>query len=160
MMCRAATNEDIVFLSYVIMYQFLVDISDYLDEIRNSLRVCVGSTGRIRRVLLNNKLMATLRASDYHLIPYNELAKVLHSRIPFPKHRLIIANEMVPDVLNKSTIFCRHVIQCDYSCRAGDEVFVVDEQDSLLGVATLKLDCETIITALRGAAALPRFWCR
>ncbi|NPA96745.1 MAG: hypothetical protein GXO32_03995 [Crenarchaeota archaeon] len=158
MRCRPAATSDIITLSSLIEYQFGIDISKELSRL-NDIYICFGTTNRMRRVLIKGELLASIRAGDYHLIPYKHLAKILHARIPYPRFRLVLVGEMVRDIVGQNTIFARHVAACDYSCSAGDEVLVVDENDNLLGVAVLKLSCETIISALRGPAAVPRFWC-
>jgi len=157
--CKPINENELEFLSSLISYQFGIDVSKPLEELASDIVVCYGSTGRIRRVLLGNKLMASLRASDYHIIPYEPLARILHRYTAFPRNRLVLVNEMVLDIVGRNTIFARHVVACDYACLPGDEVLVVDELDRLLGVASLRIDCETIITAIRGPAAIARFWC-
>jgi len=130
------------------------------DLLRRDLRVCIASTGRIRRVVVDGETAFTLRASDYVVIPHPALARLIHRYAPFPRYRIVVVSELANDVAEGYTVFARHVIQCDEYVRRGDEVLVVDESDNLLASARALLDCEAMITSLRGAAASIRFRCR
>jgi len=161
MICREPNEIEVSTIAYLMNFQFGVDIRNTLKDLvsRKQLRICLGSTGRIRKILVNNTLFATIRASDYHVVPHEPLARILHEKLPFPRLRIAVFNDMLNDLVGKNTIFCRHVALCDEGLGPGDEVLIVSEDDDLLGVATLRIDCETIITAIRGAAANVRFWC-
>ncbi len=161
MLCRKPTELELTTIRLLIEYQFHLNIEDFLRSLAdaNRILVCFGTTGRIRRLLVDGKMFATLRASDYHVIPHEILAKILHIHIPFPKLRIVVFNEIVDDVIGRNTIFCRHVALCDEELGPGDEALITDENDRLLGVASLRIDCDTIITAIRGPAASVRFWC-
>jgi len=88
-------------------------------------------TGRIRRVHKGGKVVGTLRASDGLLVLKGEAVKVLHKILPYPRYRVVIADEAVDFVKKGRSVFCKFVIECDENIRAGDEVLIVDKNDEL-----------------------------
>lgn len=89
------------------------------------------NTKRVRYVNLNKVRLVTLRANDGRLTLGYAGAKRLHEFMPFPKNRVVIADEAVPFVSDGKNAMAKHVIDCDEDILAEDEVFVVDESDSL-----------------------------
>ncbi len=106
--------------------------------------------------MYRNEMFAFIRASDFRLIPHIPLAILLHKVIPFPKHRIVVINEIVPDIMGSHTIFSKHVIQGDENIKPFDEVLIVDEEDNLIGVGRAIISYEAMITSLRGPAVQVR----
>jgi predicted RNA-binding protein (TIGR00451 family) len=80
------------------------------------------------------------------------MAKLLHRVIPYPKHRIVVINEVVEDILKGHTVFSRHVLEGDENIKPYDEVLIVNEDNKLIGVGKALISYDAIITALRGPA--------
>lgn len=152
--CRKIEEEEIEMLLNILVFQFdkeTFKIFELIDS--NKIDVCFSSrTKRIRAFLYNNKILATVRASDFYLVPHIELGVLLHKILPFPKRRVVIVNEIVEDVFKGNSIFAKHIITADQSIKSYDEVLVVNEDDKLICLGRALLDYETMITATRGVA--------
>jgi len=153
--CREANSADIRVLRDLIVYQYgaeAIKIFDYLDISR--IKMCYSvNTKRLRGIVYNDKIFATVRASDFALIPHLSLGILLHKVLPYPKWRVVIINEIVDDLLNEGyTVFSRHIINGDSRIRPHDEVLVVNEDDELIAVGRALVDYETMITSVYGGA--------
>ncbi len=153
--CREANKADIKVLRDLILYQYgaeSIKIFNYLDISR--MKMCYSaSTGRLRGVVYDDKILATIRASDFTLIPHLPLGILLHRVFPYPKWRIVIVNEIVEDLLNEGyTVFSRHIIDGDPRIRPYDEIIIVDEDDELIAVGRALVDYETMITSTYGSA--------
>ncbi|MEM0228553.1 MAG: PUA domain-containing protein [Ignisphaera sp.] len=149
-------NEEVLdMLEKLVVYQYGSESSRIFSEIdRNLLRVCYSkNTKRMRCILYDGgRIFATIRASDYMIVPHIIFARYLHKVLPYPRYRVVVLNEFVEDILNSYTVFSRHIISGDPRIKPYDEVMIVDENDSLIGVGRALLDYESMITATRGAA--------
>lgn len=152
--CRKVDRDDVAKIRVLLAYQFSRKASEVLDLIDlDMLYLCFSkSTSRARALLYNKKLFATIRASDFYLVPHTPLGVLLHRVLPFPSRRVVVVNEMVEDVLEGHTVFAKHVIAADESLKPFEEVLVVDEDDKLISLGRVLLDYETIITSTYGAA--------
>lgn len=150
---RKATPEETAILRAIADYQFWEGAGHALIPDEPLLKVS-RRTGRIREILdpVRRERIASLRAATHTLIPTLYAAFLLKSTAPYPRGRVVVVNEMVEDVLGKSSLFARHVLHIDYSLRAGDEVLVVDEEDNLLCVGRLVLSPEEVLHFIRGTA--------
>ncbi len=110
------------------------------------------SSGRIRRVIFNAQILATIRAHDGFLVLTIEGARRLHNAIPFPKLRVVVVQEVAPFISEGRSVFAKHVIAVDPQLRAGDEVIVVDGQDRLLAVGRASLSPQEMLDLTRGVA--------
>ncbi len=146
-------------LENLAVYQYGIHALPAVQELaQNKPRVCISrTTGKMRRIVLSDGTIAlTIRASDYVLIPHAFFAKLLHRHLPFPFYRIIVANEMVEDIMQGWTLFARHVVAVDENIRPGDEVLIVDERDRLLAVGRTILGYLEILTSTYGPAAIIR----
>ncbi|ADM26952.1 PUA domain containing protein [Ignisphaera aggregans DSM 17230] len=153
--CREVNKADIRVLRDLILYQYgteSIKIFDHLDVSR--MKMCYSvNTGRLRGIIYDDKILATIRASDFTLVPHLSLGVLLHKVLPYPKWRIVIINEIVEDLLNEGyTVFSRHIIDGDPRIRAYDEILVVDEDDELIAVGRALVDYETMITSIYGGA--------
>jgi uncharacterized protein with predicted RNA binding PUA domain len=105
----------------------------------DSVEFQFSSTGRVRQILLDGKRIATVRARDGMLTLGDAGARKLHEFIRYPGHRVVVNTDAAPFVAEGKNAFAKHVIAVDPEIRAGQEVLVVDENDTLLatGKATL-----------------------
>lgn len=152
--CRHVNKDDIEMLKFVLRYQFCSEAVKALDLINvDKLRICISkSTLRPRAILYNNKLFAMIRAFDFYMVPHIPLGILMHKVLPFPKRRVVVANEIVDDVINGSSVFAKHIIAADEALRPFEEVLVVDEDDKLISLGRTLLDYKSMITATYGVA--------
>ncbi len=107
------------------------------------------NTLRVREVRDGEgRLLATLRANDYFYSLSLEGARRLLECFEPPRLRALIDPRLAPH----NSIPSRAVIEVDEGLRAGDEVIVVDERDSLLGVGRLRLSPLEIKAGVYGEA--------
>ncbi len=153
-------DSEILALARILAYQYHPNVFNaFIEFIRSAhnIELCYSpTTGRLRRVYADGTIIASIRASDGHIIPHGKLVELLHKAIPYPYARVAVVREIVPDILRAHTIFCRHVIDVGPDVRAYDEVLVVDEDDNLIGVGRALLSAEQIITSTYGPAVALR----
>ncbi|MEM0027266.1 MAG: PUA domain-containing protein [Ignisphaera sp.] len=156
--CRKPGISEVNLLTYLIVYFYGSAARKVVEDIDHcELAFCYSrKTGRLRSILYKNELFASIRASDFRLIPHIPLATLLYKSLPFPRHRVVIVNEIVPDVLESHTVFSKHVIYGDESIKPFDEVLIVDEEDNLVGLGRAIISYEAMITSLRGPAVQVR----
>jgi len=94
-------------------------------------------TGRIRQILHSKNRLATSRAKDGFFTLSLQGAAALHKVLPFNKFRVVVCAEAVPFVAKGKTAFAKHVLELDPALRAGDEVLLTDEHDTLLATGQL-----------------------
>lgn len=90
------------------------------------------NTGRIRSVLLDSMLLATLRARDGFFTLTIEGARRLHEVSVFPRHRVIVNDDSAPFNRKGYNVFFKFILDRDPEIIAGNEVLVVDKDDDLL----------------------------
>lgn len=112
-------------------------------------------TGRIRRALSKEGLVATFRASDGFIIPTLPGAERL-LKLPFPRNRVVVKREAVEFVRSGKSVFARFVKTCDREIRPYQEVILVDEDDELLGTGKALLNAEEMLAYQRGVAVKTR----
>lgn len=151
---RKATPEELASLRAILNYQLRISVADEL--LPDNLLVGVSkNTGRIRALIdpESREVLATVVAQTHKFNIRLSLAKKLHKLVPPPQLRLVIVNEIVPDVLNaRSSVFSKHVLLVDEELRASDEALVVSEDDELLCVGKLLLSPDEILQLLIGPA--------
>lgn len=151
---REATPEELESLRAILNYQMRVVLADKL--LPEGLLVGVSrNTGRIRALIdpLTREVLATVVAQTHTMNIRLSLARKLHSLVPPPKLRLVVVDEMVPDLLEaRTSVFSKHVLAVDEGLRAGDEALVVSEGDDLLCVGRLLLSPDEVLQLLTGPA--------
>jgi predicted RNA-binding protein (TIGR00451 family) len=113
-------------------------------------------TGQIRRISLEANTLATIRPRDGRIALTIWGARRLHEAAPAPRFRVVVTREAAPLVAEGRSVFAKHVTQVDLRLRAGDEVLVVDEADSLLAVGKANLCPEEMLDLTRGVAVRTR----
>ncbi len=112
-------------------------------------------TNRIRRAFVGEELVATLRASDGMVVP--TIAGGLRLlRLPYPRCRVVVAQEAREFVRQGKSVFAKFVTDCDPEIRAMQEVVVVDEEDELLATGTALLSSQEMLELERGVAVKTR----
>lgn len=85
-----------------------------------------------------------------------EGGKRLQQAIPSPRLRVVVPKEVAPFVAEGRSVFAKYVLQVDPLLRAGDEVLVVDEADTLLAVGSARLCPREMLDLSRGVAVRTR----
>lgn len=136
-------------------YQFFPGAGEVL--VPDNARVLVSrNTGRVRAVVGDMGILASIRASDYRYILRYPGARLLHASTEPPLLRVFVANEVADEIRRGGNLFARHVLYIDEDLRPWDEVLIVDEDDRLCGVGRLLLSPSEILYFTRGVAVLTR----
>jgi predicted RNA-binding protein (TIGR00451 family) len=146
--------EHLLKIRSIANYQFETAVGDKLFpndvELRFSKR-----TGRIRHVYHNNRLLATLKPTDglFSLTIYG--AKRLWSLEP-QVQKIVVRSDIEALVRKGKNVFAKHVIHADNRIRAGDEVLVTNQDDTLLAIGKATLSGSEILAFKRGVAVKVR----
>lgn len=136
-------------------YQFFPGAGEAL--IPDNSRVLVSkNTGRIRAVLGEEGVIATIRASDYRFLLRFIGGAALHRASRFPTMRVVVVDEVADEIRKGGNLFAKHVLYIDEDLRPWDEVLIVDESDRLCGVGRLLLSPREILYFTKGVAAITR----
>lgn len=106
-------------------------------------------TKRPRYVLVDGKLVATLRWKDGYLALTIFGARLLARRTPSPKLRAIVRSDALKKVVERKQVLCLDIVAADPSLRPGSEVIVVDEDDNVLGVGKALLSGHEMVEKTR-----------
>lgn len=109
-------------------------------------------TKRMRRVVDKDGLVATIRASDFFIIP--KLRTV--QKLPIKEKYLIVNDEVKEFVSTGKTVFSKFVKDCDKSILCEDQIFILDESKNCLGIGTAHLCGHEMLSFKRGTAAKVR----
>lgn len=109
------------------------------------------STGRIKNVYVDGKLIASIRASDGFLILSLEGAKRLLAA-NIKEKIVVVSDDAAPFIAKGRTLFAKHVIDVSPSVRAGDEVIVVNKKGNLLALGKAVLSSFEMKRFKRGIA--------
>nr|WP_301287490.1 PUA domain-containing protein [Methanocalculus alkaliphilus] len=111
---------------------------------------------RIRYISDGGRRLATVRAQDGRLTLSYDGAERIHAFSAPPMGRVILHPEAVPFVLAGKNAMAKHVIGADPDIRAEDEVFVVDEEDTLLATGMAVLSGSEMLEFKYGGAVKVR----
>ena len=132
-------------------YQFGVGthsvISDQSLSIKRSKR-----TGILRQFSDESGILGTFRASDFVIIPTKDFARRLHGYIPTPRLRVVAKSESIPYVSKNRDLLAKFVLDSDPEIRCGEEVIIVDENNSFLNCGKSILSASEMIAFKRGVA--------
>ncbi len=116
----------------------------------------LSKTRRLRYLYAGKERIATVRAND-NLLTLSMLgAKRLHDLFESPKLRVVASDDAAPFIAKGGNVFARHVLSVDPEIRAGEEVLVVDSEDTLLATGTTVLAPEEMLQIKRGLAVQAR----
>lgn len=114
------------------------------------------SSGRVRRVRLEGKLLATIRPGDGLISLTLEGGRILASIAPPPKYRVTVSDDAAELVACGKSVFSRHVVGCDRNIIPGQEVIVQDLSGRILAVGKSLLSGEEMGLLRRGVAVKVR----
>jgi 7-cyano-7-deazaguanine tRNA-ribosyltransferase len=141
--------------------QKAVDMADYLfgpgagEALFHDARIEKAGTGRVRRAVSNQGLIATFRASDGFIIPTILGAQRLLG-LPFPRNRVVVTQDAAEFVEQGKSVFSKFVATCDEEIRPYQEVIVVSKEDRLLATGKAVLNAEEMMCFSTGVAVKTR----
>lgn len=112
-------------------------------------------TGKIKHVMLDGKILATLR-SDGGFALTLEGAKILLRDERTKEICIVVKNNISQFIREGSSVFCKHVVNCGSNINVGSEVIILNEDNELLGVGKSILPSKLITLLKRGIAAKVR----
>jgi 7-cyano-7-deazaguanine tRNA-ribosyltransferase len=112
-------------------------------------------TGKVRKAVSHDGLVATFRASDGFVIP-TLLGALRLLRLPFPRNRVVVTEDAAEFIAQGKSVFAKFITQCDEDIRPYQEVVVVDEEDKLLGTGKAILSAEEMLSFHHGVAVKTR----
>lgn len=139
----------------ILDYQFGVGahlvLSDQSLSVKRSRR-----TGILRHFSDESGALGTFRASDFVIIPTKDFARKLHQHIPAPRLRVVAKSDCIPYISKNKDLLAKFVLDVDSEIRCGEEVFIVDENDSFLNFGKSVLSAPEMIAFNRGVAVRVR----
>ena len=112
-------------------------------------------TGRIKNVLLDNNLVATLR-TDGGLALTIFGAELLMQSSNFKENCVVVSNDVAEFIAEGKSVFCKHVVNCGNNVRIGSDVAVLDENGDVIAVGKAVLSAKMIREFKRGVAVKVR----
>lgn len=114
------------------------------------------TTGRIRQVLLDNKLLATLRPKDGLLSLTLEGAQRLSLMLAPQKSRIVIQDGVEKFIQEGRNVFAKHVVSADPEIRPEEEAIIMNQRNRILAVGRAILAGEEMLTFRKGVAVKVR----
>jgi uncharacterized protein with predicted RNA binding PUA domain len=142
---KIATNIDAIFGGNISSY-VPVDKFDFTFSRR---------TGRIKNIMLDNSLVATLR-TDGGLALTIFGAKLLLQSPNFKENCVTVSNDVSEFISNGKSVFCKHVVSCGNNVRVGSDVAILDEDGNTIAVGRAVLSAKMIREFKRGVAVKVR----
>ncbi len=130
-------------------YLYGENIIKYLRENIGKIRLRYTSTGRVRDILIEDKLYFTLRMNDGYLLPTINSAQHIETYVT-------ISDDAVPFVSSGRSVIAKSIIQVYGEPYPGEEVSVRDRSGKVLAVGRLLLSPEEIRSVKRGVAVKVR----
>ena len=147
--------DEIHIANTVLDYQFGARIHTILNDQALSIERS-RKTGIIRRFSDESGVLGTFRASDFVIIPSKAFACRLHQHIPAPRLRVVATSECIPYITEEKDLLAKFVLDVDSEIRCGEEVFIVDENDSFISFGKSILAAPEMIAFDRGVAVKVR----
>ena len=112
-------------------------------------------TGRIKSVMLENKLLATLR-SDGSIAITVYCANLLIKYPLFHGNCVVVENGPDSFVSNGRSVFAKHVVSCGGRVKPTSDVAILDEKGNVIGVGKAILSAKMMQSFNRGVAVKVR----
>lgn len=109
-------------------------------------------TGRPRYILLDGKLLATLRSNDGMLALTLEGAERLEKIVEWPRFRIVIREKYVPELLKMKVVRVSWVAEVDELLNPNEEVLVYKMDRKLIAVGKAQISGQTITSSRKGTA--------
>jgi len=135
-------------------YQFGKDVGERLFP--DDLEVVYARTGRIRRVYLGERMLATLRPRDGLFSLTVAGARRLWECVQPRRLWVRVQDEAAPFVVKGRSVFAKHVVDADEEIRPKEEVVVVSMKNEVLAVGRAVLSGKEMKAFKRGVAVRVR----
>lgn len=100
----------------------------------SSLITVSRSTGRIRTISVNGKILATMRTHDGYLGLTMDGASIIHKKSKGIENRVMVTSESAEFNRRGSSVFFKFILEYDRDIIALNDVLVVDPDDNLVAV--------------------------
>ncbi len=131
-------------------YQFGLGVGKILFP--DNVKIELSKQGRPRRIYLNNKLIATIRARDGYIALTLDGARILLQSNLVEKNIVTISEDAVPFVKNGRNVFAKFVEHASGELKAGEEVIIVNKRKELIAVGRAILNGEEMLSLKSGLA--------
>ncbi|MFQ5941329.1 MAG: PUA domain-containing protein [Nitrososphaerales archaeon] len=112
-------------------------------------------TGRIRGILHENSLVATLRKDGWLALTIHG-ARLLLQHKKFKENCVTVRNDVAGFISDGKSVFCKHVISCGNNVKVRSDVAVLDQDDNVIAVGKAVLSAKMIREFNRGVAVKVR----
>lgn len=112
-------------------------------------------TGRIKNILHNNDLVATLRTDGWLALTIYGAKLLLQSK-NFKENCVIVNNDVAEFIANGRSVFCKHVVSCGTNIKMGSDVAVLDQDCNVIAVGKATLSYKMMREFKRGVAVKVR----
>lgn len=143
-------NLELIQIRRIADYQFGLGTGRVLFP--DDVKIEFSKQGRPRRVYLNGKLIATIRARDGYIALTLDGAKILLDNNLAERNTVIISEEAVPFVKSGRNVFVKFVENVSRDLRAGEEVIIVNKRKELIAVGRAILNGEEMLSLKFGLA--------
>ena len=90
-------------------------------------------TGRIKNILHDDNLVATLRKDGWLALTVYGAIMLLQSK-NFRENCVTVENDVAEFIANGKSVFCKHVISCGRNVMVGSDVAVLDQDENVIAV--------------------------
>jgi len=135
-------------------YQFGKNVGERLFP--NNVEVVYSRTGRIRRIYLDERMLATLRPRDGLFSLTVAGAKRLWECVQPRRLWVKVQDEAAPFVAKGRSVFAKHVVNADEDTRPQEEVVVISTKNEVLAVGRAMLSGKEMKAFRRGVAVRVR----
>ncbi len=141
----------------ILKYQFNEDFAQIFLSNYDDMKISFSKkTGKIKHIYLDDTLCASYKSQLGKFTLSLDYGGSILSKLKFPCFRVVVQNDISDFIREGKSVFSKHVINIDYNLNIGDEVFIVDEQDSLLAIGKLFLPSQDIMQFKDGCAVKVR----
>ena len=135
-------------------YTFGIGVNSFLpfDNLQFSFSK---RTGRIKSVMLNGKLLSTLR-SDGSIAITVYCASLLIKYPLFLENCVVVENGANDFISVGRSVFAKHVVSCGDRVKPSSDVAILDEQGNVIGVGKAILSAKMMRAFNRGVAVKVR----
>ncbi|MBS7643572.1 pseudouridine synthase [Candidatus Bathyarchaeota archaeon] len=114
------------------------------------------TTGRIRHIYLDKKMLATLRPTDGLLALTLDGARRLLTAFKKPRLRVVVQDDVIDLIAAGGSVFSKHVMEADPEIRPNEEVIVTNRMGEVLAVGRALLTGLEMLAFKRGVAVKVR----
>ena len=112
------------------------------------------STGRIRTISVDGKILATMRTHDGYLGLTMDGASIIHKQCRGIENRVMVTSESAEFNRRGSSVFFKFIVEYDRDIIALNDVLVVDPDDNLVAVGRATVSGREMGMYREGAAVL------